>query len=142
MTWRGSPWRPRSRAFATVELSLAWISITYGLNLIFSAQYRTLVTPLTLAAIREFAPLPAWGWALVAGGSLLALGVGTSWPYVAVAGHAAQAFVITALGAAVFQVDNLNQVFLVIGVVLHPVMAMTLGRDASAAKEVSETTTE
>jgi hypothetical protein len=127
---RRSAWRPRSPAFMAVEVALAWISGSYGLNLVYDGQYRRLVSPMTIESIQQFAPLDTWGWSLAGGAFLLLAGTVAHSPVLAIAGHVVQVFILTALGVAVFEVDALNHVFLIIGAVLHPVLAATVTGDA------------
>jgi hypothetical protein len=136
---RRSAWRPRSWAFVTVEAALAWIGASYGFNLVFATQYKMLVTPATIAGISHFAPLAVWGWSLTVGALLLVVGLVAHSPAVAFAGHVIQVFILAALGYAVFQIDAFNQVFLVLGLVLHPTMAATVIGDATRTSVATNT---
>jgi hypothetical protein len=137
--WRGGVWRPRSRAFLAVDLGLAWISFTYGLNLLYQNHFRTVVTAGTTSAIEQIAPLLWWGITFVTGAALLTLGVAAQRPHLAIAGHCASAVALVGLGIAVVEVAPLNQFALVLGGVLHPVMAMTLAGDWGHAQGAAET---
>ena len=130
---RRGAWVPRSTAFVVVEVSLGWISASYGLNLIFSDPYKRLVTPATLAAIESIGSLELFGYLLLAGSVLLATGIIGRWPIAAAVGHLVMAVVFVSIGVSVLQVAPLNQVFLVMGLVLHPTMAIALARDVGTA---------
>lgn len=136
--WHEAPWRPRSLAFIGVEASLAWISGSYGLNLVMQDHFRSTATPNTVDALEQVAPLQAWGAALVVGAALLVVGFLARWPYLIVAGHVAQLFVLTVLGVVFVEVNSLNQTALVLGLFLHPVMGITVARDAGSALGVTE----
>jgi hypothetical protein len=132
--WGLTPWRPRSWAFLAIDMGLAWIGITFGMNLVFSDKYRGYATSQAIASIEQMASLEVWGWAFIVGAALLVLGVAGRWPLLAVLGHVAQSMLTILFGLAVFKVDPLNQTALVIGVVLHPVMAVTLAFDSGTAQ--------
>jgi hypothetical protein len=139
MKWpRGSAWVPRSWAFTVIELGLAWIGGSYGVNLVYEARYRALSTPATVTALSRWVPIPTYGWVMVAGAVLLVLGVALRMPMVSVAGHGMQTMVLVALGIVLFEVNPLNEVSLILGAVLHPVMAVTLARDAGRAEGIAE----
>jgi hypothetical protein len=131
-------WRPRSRAFLAVDLGLAWISFTYGINLLYQAHFRTVVTPSTTAAIENIAPLEWWGIAFITGSVLLMVGLAARRPHIAIAGHCTSAVVLVGLGIAIVEVAPLNHFSLVLGGVLHPVMAMTLAGDWGHAQGAAE----
>jgi hypothetical protein len=137
--WRGGVWRPRSRAFLAVDVALAWISLTYGMNLLYQTHYQTVVTPSIYTSIQSIAPLEVWGTAFVGGAVLLVAGLAIRRPHIAIAGHLTSAMVLVGLGVAVVEVSPLNQVSLILGVVLHPVMAMTLAGDWGHAQGAAVT---
>jgi hypothetical protein len=132
-------WRPRSRAFLAVDLGLAWISLTYGINLLYQNHFRTVVTASTTSAIESIAPLLWWGIAFIVGAVLLVVGLAARRPHIAIAGHCTSAVVLVALGIAVVEVAPLNHFALVLGGVLHPVMAMTLAGDWGHAQGAAVT---
>lgn len=126
-------WRPRTAAFVVVEGCLAWISGSYGLNLLYSSQFRQMVTPATIQSIESIGPLHLFGEGLLLGAALLIIGLVLFRPVIAVAGHTVMAVLLVSLGVSIFQVDALNEVFLVMGLVLHPTMAVALSHDVGTA---------
>jgi hypothetical protein len=132
--WRGGVWRPRSKVFMIVDLALAWMALTYGLNLIREATFHTSNSASTYRAIESIAPLHVLGWALIAGAVLLTVGISAHLPHLAIAGHLIAGCLFVALGIPIARIDSLNQIALVLGGVLHPVMAVTLASDWGRAQ--------
>lgn len=132
MVKRGS-WVPRSKAFIVIEVGLGYIAASYGVNLILSDSYRKLITPVTLAAVESVMPLYMYGYLLILGSVLLAIGLVGRWPLYASVGHLVMAVLFSSIGVSVLQVAPLNEVLLVMGLLLHPTMATALARDVGKA---------
>jgi hypothetical protein len=127
-------WRPRSRVFMVVDLALAWMALTYGFNLIREDAFHRANSASTFGAIEAIAPLHVLGWALVVGAVLLTVGISAHLPHLAIVGHLIAGCLFVALGIPIARVDALNQIALVLGGVLHPVMAVTLASDWGRAQ--------